>query len=72
MKFRDWLEIMGDALIVIFGVILVYIFWTIAVCGSWGKEDNPLILKLELAMGIIIMIFGIYHIVKDVIRINKK
>ena len=59
------LDMLALAMIPAFGATLIFIFWTIEVRGSWGKEDNPFILGIEMIIGFGILILGIWKIVRE-------
>ena len=61
----DLWEIIGDGLIIVFGIILIYIFITIDVLGYYGVEDNAIIKNIELYMGMPIIALGIWHLIRD-------
>mgnify|MGYP001570687262 CR=1 FL=1 len=65
MKF-SWLEIIGDALLIVFGLILIYIFVTIEILGYYGMEENSIIRWIELWIGIPIIMVGLNRLIKDV------
>jgi hypothetical protein len=58
-------------LIPIFGIVLLFIFWTIKVEGSYGQEPNEIILWLELVMGFIILVLGTWRLVREFRKIIK-
>ena len=68
---KDLLEIIGDALIIALGIILIYVFTCIEILGYYGAEQNTIIRIAELYGGIPIILFGLYHIVNDVKGILK-
>ena len=65
MKPVDWWEIIGDALIIAFGVLLIYIFVVIEVMGQYGYEPNKYIRWFELFMGVPMILLGINRLIKD-------
>lgn len=60
------LELIGDFLLVGFGIVLIFIFVLIEILGYYAMEQNATIRAIELYMGFPIILFGIYHIVKDI------
>ena len=67
----DLLEIIGDCLIIAFGIILVYIFITIEILGYYGIENNVIIRNIELYIGVPIIALGIWHFIKDLRNIRN-
>ena len=65
---KDFLELLGDLFIVLLGVLMIYIFLVIEVFGMYGQEMNEIIRRAEFFMGFPIILFGIYHFVKDIPR----
>ena len=59
-------EIIGDCLLITFGVILIYIFIMIEVLGYYGVEQNDIIRWVELFMGIPILWLGINRFIQDI------
>lgn len=51
-------ELLSDALLIICGVILVYIFVTIEIVGWYGQEANSIIRRVELMLGILLLLLG--------------
>lgn len=64
-NFNDFKEIIGDALIVAFGVVNVYIFLAIEVFGYFGVEQNTPIRWFEMLMGIPMIYLGIDRFLRD-------
>lgn len=62
---KGWLEIVGDLLLIAFGVILLYIFITIGFCGWYGWEDNKIVLYTEIGMSLFIMGLGVNRYLND-------
>ena len=60
------LEIIGDAMLVAFGVILIYIFLTIEVLGQYGHEPNRYLRWFELFMGLPLILLGVERFFRDV------
>jgi len=63
-------EILGDALIVAFGVVALFIFIVIEVFGRFGYEPNRYILWLEIFMGIPMIILGVERFIHDMKRFD--
>ncbi len=61
----DWLRVIAYALLIAAGVSFCYIFTWIYLFHGYGKEDNPVILGIEMAMGIPIALLGIYLLIRD-------
>lgn len=61
-------EIIGDLLLIAFGIILVYIFVVIELLGQYGQEQNSIIRRIELFMGVPIFLLGIERLIRDVRR----
>jgi len=59
-------ELIGDALLIAFGVILIYIFVVIEVMGFYGQEANKYIRWAELVMGIPVILIGIERLLDDI------
>ena len=59
-------EIIGDCLLITFGVILIYIFIMIEVLGYYGVEQNDIIRWVELFIGIPIIGLGINRFIQDI------
>jgi hypothetical protein len=72
MKLKDWLELTGDGIIVSAGITYMVIFVQIYFLHLYGAENNPWILGLEMGMGPLISALGIYLLVRDARRINKR
>lgn len=72
MKLKDWLEIIGDGLIISAGITYAVIFIQIYFFHLYGAEDNSWILKAEMIMGPLISALGLYLLIRDVRRINKR
>jgi len=68
MNKTDIWEIIGDALMIAFGIMLVYVFFVVEVMGQYGMENNRYIRWFELFMGLPIIGFGIFHIIRDLRR----
>ena len=63
-----WLEIIGDALVVAFGVVLAYEFTTIILFGWFGFEPNKIILIAEWVVSFLIIALGIRLFLDDMKR----
>ena len=61
-------EILGDIFLILFGVMLFYIFIVIEIQGRYGQETNQFIRRLEVIMGIPIILLGINRLLKDLKR----
>ena len=72
MKLKDWLELMGDGVIIAAGATYALIFVQIYFFGLYGSESNPWILKAEMIMGPLISALGIYLFIRDIRRVSKK
>ena len=68
---RNFLELLGDAYIVFLGCLLIYIFLTIEVFGRYGVEANSIVRRIELFMGIPIIVLGVLHFIKDIKEMKK-
>jgi hypothetical protein len=65
---RDWnalLEILGDGLLMAFGLVLLYQFITIAMFGWYGREPNTPVLYTEVGMAAFILLIGINRFIND-------
>ena len=71
MEWGDWKELIGDALIVGFGIILLFIFVTIEMYHSFGQEPNKYIRWIELFLGGVIVLAGIERMVDDLKHLGK-
>ena len=71
MKKIDLLEIIGDALLITFGVIMVYVFVTIEIMGRYGVENNAVLRWFEIGLGIFSFGFGIWHLRRDLKGMDK-
>jgi hypothetical protein len=60
-----FLEILGDALLIAFGCVFIFIFVTIEIFGMFGYEANVVMRWFELICGVPIIVLGIYHLVQD-------
>ena len=65
MKKVDLPEIIGDVLLIAFGVIMVYVFVTIEVMGRYGVEANAIMRRFEIGLGVFSFLFGIWHLARD-------
>jgi len=64
---KKWiLELLGDALIIALGILLVFIFVTIEIFHIYGVEANAIMRRTEMIGGVPIIIFGVYHLIKDI------
>jgi cytochrome c biogenesis protein CcdA len=61
-----WKELIGDVLLIAFGLILIFIFVTIELLGIFGTEPNRFIRWFEMIMGIPLIVLGIERFIKDV------
>ena len=68
---RNFLELLGDAYIVFLGCLLIYIFLTIEVFGRYGVEANSIVRRIELFMGIPVIVLGVLHFIKDIKEMKK-
>ncbi|MBU0778238.1 hypothetical protein KKF82_08265 [Patescibacteria group bacterium] len=60
------LEILGDAIILTFGVLSILLFVGIVTQGAiMLVEPNRDILILELVLACLVIPFGIYHLIND-------
>ena len=71
IKGSDKLEILGDVMIVAFGVVLIIQFVEIFVLGNYGKTPNYYILWTELILSIPIIVLGINRFIQDARKIKK-
>jgi hypothetical protein len=55
-----------------FGAIIIFMFWTIVVKGSFGYEDNKLILWAEICLFIPIWSIATYNLVRWIQRLPRK
>ena len=76
MKIRrlweDFKELIGDSFIISSGIILIFIFVTIEVMGIFGKEENAIILWVELFLGVPMIVLGISRLVKDLKAVSRR
>jgi hypothetical protein len=72
LKFKDYLEIIGDGIIIAAGITYVIIFVQIYFLGLYGTENNPWILKVEMIMGPVFSLLGIYLLIRDASRIIRR
>lgn len=68
---EEALEIMGDALIVAFGAVALFIFIVIEVFGRFGHQPNRYILWIEIFMGVPMIVLGTERFVKDARRFTR-
>jgi apolipoprotein N-acyltransferase len=71
MRKHFWMKIIGFALLFAAGITYGYIFTWIYLFQHYGQEDNPLALKIEMALAPIICIFALYLIYMEV-KIRKQ
>ena len=69
---KSLLELMGDALIIVLGIILIFIFVSIELLGYYGMEQNAIIRRAELCAGPLIILFGLYHFIVDVWEMENR
>lgn len=58
MRWDELLEIIGAALVICFGIVLIFIFVQIEVLGYYGQEQNAILRRGEIAMGLVILAIG--------------
>jgi len=58
-------EILGDALLIFLGAFLIYIFLMIEILGYYGQEQNVIVRRIELFLGLPILVLGIAHLIRD-------
>ena len=63
-------ELLGDALIIIGGFLMLYLFVIIEIFGQFAHEPNAIIRWIEIAMGPIFIVLGIDRFIKD-LRLRK-
>lgn len=62
-----YMELLGDALLIAFGAVMVFIFGSISITGGYmAIESNPYILYTELGMGFFILLIGINRFLNDI------
>ncbi len=67
MKNRIWWEnIVGDGLIISFGVVWAFMFITIEVFGVYGQEANQYMRWFEMSLSIPILILGCLRLKRDI------
>lgn len=60
------LEIIGDALIIYFGITVLLIFIPVVIYDKYYiYEDIGWVLWTEITVAGLIILFGIYHLIKD-------
>ncbi len=59
-------NVIGDCMIIAFGVILAFIFITIEIVGWVGHEENQYILWVEILLSIPVIILGCRRFKRDV------
>ena len=59
-------DIIGDSLIIAFGITLVYIFVVIELLGFYGHEPNKIMRWVELIMGAPIIFIGVERLIDDI------
>lgn len=62
-------ELLADAMLIIFGGILIYIFVVIELLGYYGVEANAIIRRIEIIMGIPLIILGVERFIHDIRRL---
>ena len=72
----NWLELIeefvGYALLFGVGMYIVMVWWVLIVSGSWVYyEPNPLMRGFEFVLGIGIVLFALYRVIKRAIKIIK-
>jgi len=72
MKKLDILEFIGDALLIAFGIIMIYVFLCIEVLGRYGVENNVIVRNFELYMGIPIILIGITRLIDDIMKALRR
>jgi len=66
---KDFIEIIGDLLIIGCGLAFLYIFGSILFYGNyWAGESNQLILNIEIIMALLIIIIGLERYIDDLKR----
>ena len=64
---KYWLEIIGDALLIVFGLFSVMLFWGIIYQGKVILvEPDSFIVWTELVIGFLIIVLGAYHLYHDI------
>ncbi len=58
-------ELLGDCFQIAGGLLVIWIFWTITVRGSWLQENILLIRNGELIAGIVMLVLGIERLIDD-------
>jgi GGDEF domain-containing protein len=66
MKWDEFKEFLGDALLIAFGAVLAFQFITIQIMGRYGQEPNQVILVTEIIASLMITLIGIERFIKDV------
>ena len=72
---RSWnlfRELLGDALIVISGFLMLYIFIIIEIYGQYAHEPNTIIRWIEIALGPAIIVLGIDRFWSDLKRRKER
>jgi hypothetical protein len=64
-------ELLGDAFLIMFGGMWLYVFITIEIYGQYGREPNAIIRWAELIGGGAIVFLGIDRLVGDITRMIK-
>jgi hypothetical protein len=63
---KHFLEFLGDVMIIFCGLISLLIFVPVLIMGRYYiYEPNPFILWTEITLAGLIILFGIYHLIKD-------
>jgi len=63
-------ELLGDALIILSGFLMLYIFIIIEIYGQYAHEPNTIIRWVEILLGPAVIILGVDRFIKD-LRLRK-
>lgn len=69
---KGYAEFVGHLLVILFGVVLIYIFYIIEMLGRYAAESNEIILRLEQYMGFPIILLGIYLLTDNILKKSKE
>jgi len=70
---KNLLELIGDGIVIAVGILMVITFWFIKYRSVYYiMENNPIIRDVEFYGAFIIILFGLYLLIRDVISIRKK
>lgn len=56
---------------IILGLLLLFIFWTIEITGSFGHEPNKYIRWFEIVMGIPFLAIGLINAKREFAKIHR-